>query len=52
MLSFSLLYFIVNLLLLRFKIIAKHFSGLYDGVAYLFNKDYRRLPIVRKENYK
>ena len=52
MFSFSVLYLIVNLLLCRFKIIAKHFSGLWDGINYLFNEDYRLLPIVRKENYK
>ena len=52
MISSSILGLLANLLFGRFKIIEKHFSGLWDGIKYLFNKDYRRLPIVRKENYR
>ena len=47
----SLLGIISNMLLLRFKLIVKHLKGELDGIKYLFNREYKQLPIVRKENY-
>lgn len=33
------------------RICGKHVIGTIDGIKYLFNKDYKALPIVTKENY-
>ena len=29
----------------------KHIKGELDGIKYLFNKEYKQLPVVKKENY-
>ena len=47
----SLLGIISNMLLLRFKLVVKHIKGELDGIKYLFNKEYKQLPVVKKENY-
>ena len=47
----SLLGIISNMLLLRFKLVVKHIKGKLDGIKYLFNKEYKQLPVVKKENY-
>ncbi|UKI46943.1 MAG: glycosyltransferase family 2 protein [Phocaeicola vulgatus] len=49
--SSAILSIIVYSITLRGKIVVKHLTGEIDGVKYLFNKDYRKLPVVTKENY-
>lgn len=44
----SLLGIISNMLLLRFKLVVKHIKGELDGIKYLFNKEYKQLPVVKK----
>lgn len=51
LLSSAILNTIVYSLTLRGKIVVKHIIGEIDGVKYLFNRNYRKLPIVIKENY-
>lgn len=35
----------------RYLLCVQHVKGCLDGIKYLFNKNYKNLPIVRKENY-
>lgn len=49
--SSSLLTIVVYSLKFEGRIVQKHFKGVLDGVKFLFNKNYKKLPIVRKGNY-
>lgn len=46
-LTTTLIYLVTN----RHLLYVRHITGWFDGIKYLFNKDYKNLPIVRKENY-